>query len=62
MFYTLLNQNEHSVVEEFETLFDAMCNYYDELNDSINTLGFESIEYGFLDSNDEMHELQFNSI
>ena len=62
MFYTLLNQNEHSVVEEFDTLFDAMCNYYDELNDSINTLGFESIEYGFLDSNDEMHELQFNSI
>tara|TARA_X000000368_G_scaffold200443_1_gene158255 strand:- start:260 stop:448 length:189 start_codon:yes stop_codon:yes gene_type:complete len=62
MFYTLLNQNEHSVLEEFETLFDAMCNYYDELNDSINTLGFESIEFGFLDSNDEMNELQFTSI
>ena len=60
MFYTLLNHNEHGVLEEFNTLFDAMCNYYLELNET--TDGFESLEYGYLDSNDEMNELQFISV
>ena len=60
IFYTLLAQNEHTVFAEFNTLFEAMCDFYDELSEVTDTCA-ESLEYGYLDSDDEMYELEYRS-
>ena len=64
MFYTLLSDTNHTVFSDFETLFEAMCNFYYELNgiDLRSRTGVESIEYGFLNADDETQVMHRHSL